>query len=159
MTARPKATKPKPRRTPRAAALNGHPPKWTAARLMAEAELARTEAYAPYSRFRVGAALLARNGRVYRGCNVENASFGLSACAERTAVWKAVSEGVRDFVAVAVTAGDSGGASPCGSCRQVMHEFSPRMIVYWRDGSGRVVRRRLDSLLERAFDLRIKESK
>jgi len=138
---------------------NGRVRRWTGARLMAEAEIARKTAYAPYSRFHVGAALLTRNGRVFHGCNVENASFGLSACAERTAVWKAVSEGVRDFVAIAVTAGEAGGASPCGSCRQVMHEFAPRMLVYWRDGSGRIVRRRLGALLERAFDFKRKESK
>ena len=75
-------------------------PAFTPAQLMAEAEIARTHAYAPYSRFRVGAALLTANGRVVHGCNVENASFGLSICAERNALWKAVSEGVREFVAV-----------------------------------------------------------
>jgi len=122
--------------------------------LMGEAERARTEAYAPYSRFRVGAALLLSDGRVVRGCNVENASFGLSICAQRNAVWKAVSEGVREFVAVAVTAGRAGDASPCGACRQVLHEFAPGLTVYWRDARGRIVRRRLGALLEHAFTLK-----
>jgi cytidine deaminase len=121
------------------------------ARLMAEAEKARARAYAPYSKFAVGAALLTRGGRVIHGCNVENASFGLSICAERNAVWKALSEGEREFVAVAVTAGRSGGASPCGACRQVLHEFAPDLVVYWRDGRGGIVRAKLARLLESPF--------
>lgn len=124
-----------------------------AARLMAEAGRARKHAYAPYSGFAVGAALLTRQGRVITGCNVENSSFGLSVCAERNAVWKALSEGERDFVAIAVTAGRGEEASPCGSCRQVMHEFAPHLQVLWRDARGGIVARPLDSLLERAFDL------
>ena len=125
----------------------------TPERLMAEADRARRRAYAPYSEFAVGAALLTRAGRVVHGCNVENASFGLCMCAERTAALKAVSEGEREFTAVAVTAGRGEGSSPCGSCRQFLHEFSPRMWVYWRDARGRIVRRRLDALLPEAFDL------
>lgn len=120
---------------------------------MAEAEIARKTSYAPYSRFRVGAALMTRDGRVYHGCNVENASLGLTICAERNAVWKAVSEGVRDFVAVAVTAGEGAGASPCGACRQVLHEFSPKTMVVWRDGRGRLVSRALGKLLDRPFSM------
>ncbi|TMQ48363.1 MAG: cytidine deaminase [Candidatus Eisenbacteria bacterium] len=121
------------------------------ARLMADAEKARAQAYAPYSKFKVGAALLTRGGRIVHGCNVENASFGLSICAERNAVWKAVSEGERDFVAVAVTAGRAGGASPCGACRQVLHEFAPGLVVYWRDGEGRIVERTIGDLLREPF--------
>lgn len=118
---------------------------------MAEAERARANAYAPYSRFPVGAALLTGSGRVYHGCNAEISSFGLSMCAERTAAWKAVSEGERDFVAVAVTAGRGRAASPCGACRQVLHEFGPGMVVLWRGPGGRVMRRTLDRLLADAF--------
>lgn len=125
----------------------------TAEALMAEAERARRRAYAPYSRFRVGAALLLADGRVVHGCNVENASYGLSICAERNALWKAVSEGARDFVAVAVTAGPGHGAEPCGACRQVLHEFAPGLRVYWRDHRGGIVRRRLTALLASPFDL------
>jgi cytidine deaminase len=119
---------------------------------MAEAERARQTAYAPYSRFLVGAALLSADGRVFRGCNVENSSFGLSICAERNAMWRAIGEGAREFVAVAVTAGPKRGASPCGACRQVLHEFAPRLWVIWRDGRGRPIKRRLNALLAEAFD-------
>lgn len=119
--------------------------------LMLEAEKARRAAYAPYSRFAVGAALLTKSGRVVLGCNVENSSFGLSCCAERTAVFKAVSEGEREFAAIAVTAGARQGAAPCGACRQVLHEFAPDLWVYFRGPRGAVVRRRLKALLADAF--------
>jgi len=121
--------------------------------LMAEAVKARKRAYAPYSRFAVGAALLTKEGSVYLGCNVENASYGLTICAERNAVWKAVSEGVTEFVAIAVTARDGRGAPPCGSCRQVLHEFAPNALVYWRDARGRILKRKLTELLPNAFNL------
>ncbi len=121
--------------------------------LMAEAERALEHAYAPYSRFRVGAALLTRSGRVVHGCNVENASFGLSICAERNAVFRSVCDGERDFVAVAIVDAQGHGASPCGACRQVLHEFAPGLIVYWRDARGRIVRKRLSELLGSPFDL------
>ena len=121
--------------------------------LMAEAVKARKRAYAPYSRFPVGAALLTKDGRVYHGCNVENASYGLTICAERNAVWKAVSEGVTEFSAIAVTARDGRGAPPCGSCRQVLHEFAPHALVYWRDARGRILKRKLTELLPDTFNL------
>ena len=90
-----------------------------------EAREARNHAYAPYSSFKVGAALLAKDGRVFRGCNVENASYGLCLCAERAAFARAVSEGCRahDFVALAVIGDTEGPISPCGACRQVMVEL------------------------------------
>jgi cytidine deaminase len=121
--------------------------------LMAEAVKARKRAYAPYSRFAVGAALLAKDGSVHLGCNVENASYGLTICAERNAVWKAVSEGVTEFAAIAVTARDGLGAPPCGSCRQVLHEFAPNALVYWRDARGRILKRKLTELLPSALNL------
>lgn len=97
-------------------------------KLVAAALAARDGAYAPYSHFHVGAALLTLDGKIYTGCNVENASYGASNCAERTAFFKAVSEGERSFQAIAVTGGAAGGepedfAYPCGICRQVMQEF------------------------------------
>ena len=85
---------------------------------------ARENAYAPYSNFKVGAALLASNGRVFTGCNVENATYGLTVCAERVALWKALSEGEREFVAIAVVADGERPPSPCGACRQLLWEFS-----------------------------------
>ncbi|HFD40388.1 MAG TPA: cytidine deaminase [Anaerolineae bacterium] len=93
----------------------------TDADLIALARQARERAYAPYSRFAVGAALLSRSGRVFTGCNVENAAYPLCTCAERAAVVKAVSEGEREFVAIAVVT--ASGATPCGACRQILREF------------------------------------
>jgi len=129
------------------------------AALMLAADRARARAYAPYSEFPVGAALLLKDGRVVTACNVENASYGLAVCAERNAVFKAVSEGNRDFVAVAVTAREGRGAPPCGSCRQVLHEFAPDMMVYWRDPRGKIVGRKLRYLLAMPFDLKMLKGK
>lgn len=94
---------------------------------------ARRKASAPYSGFAVGAALATRSGKVFTGANVESASFGLTCCAERVALFKAVSEGARDFVAVAVVARMDGGAMPCGACRQLLAEYAPRATVYVAD--------------------------
>ena len=121
------------------------------AQLMAEADRARASAYAPYSGFAVGAALLTRGGKVVHGCNVENASFGLSMCAERNAIAKAIGEGLDHFEAIAVSSGPGKGLTPCGSCRQVLHEFAPHIWVLWRNGHGGVTRRRLESLLAEPF--------
>jgi len=93
----------------------------TDAELVALAEQVRERAYAPYSGFPVGAALLGRSGKVFTGCNVENAAYPLTTCAERTAVTKAVSEGEREFEAIAVVTAT--GATPCGACRQILREF------------------------------------
>ena len=97
--------------------------------LMSKAKKASFNAYVPYSRFPVGAALECTDGAVFTGCNVENASFGLSICAERTAIFKAVSEGVRDFQALAVWVESDTIFPPCGACRQVLSEFAPRIPV------------------------------
>lgn len=105
--------------------------------LIAEARRAREHAYVPYSRFPVGAALLTDDGAVFRGCNVENASYGLTNCAERTALFKAVSEGKRRFAALAVIADTPGPVAPCGACRQVMAELCPPdMKVYLANLKG-----------------------
>ena len=95
---------------------------------------ASQHAYMPYSNYRVGAALLTAGGEVYGGCNIESASFTPTVCAERTALFKAVSEGHRDFTAIAVVTRDAG--SPCGVCRQMMYEFSPDMRVILADLEG-----------------------
>ncbi|MBM3863117.1 MAG: cytidine deaminase [Verrucomicrobia bacterium] len=95
---------------------------------------ARQNAYAPYSSFAVGAALLAADGRIFTGCNVENLSYGLTCCAERVAVGSAIAAGAREFVAMAVVADTQTPISPCGACRQVMTEFSvPTVILANRD--------------------------
>ncbi len=91
--------------------------------LIDEAIAASKQAYVPYSHFHVGAALLTTDGKIYRGCNIENASYGLTNCAERTAIFKAVSEGDKQFSAIAVVGDTDGPISPCGACRQVLAEF------------------------------------
>lgn len=95
--------------------------------LLKRAIEAREYAYAPYSHYRVGAALLTKSGKIYTGCNIENVAYTPSNCAERTAIFKAVSEGERDFKAIAVAT--INGVAPCGVCRQVMREFGPDLIV------------------------------
>lgn len=94
-------------------------------KLVALAKEAMQNAYVPYSHFKVGAALLAKDGTVFKGCNIENASYGATNCAERTAIFKAVSEGYREFEKIAVVASSGDYASPCGICRQVLFEFLP----------------------------------
>jgi len=91
-------------------------------------------AYSPYSRFRVGAALLTGSGKVFTGCNVENASYGLTICAERVAVFNAISEGEKELLSIAICS--DGAAYPCGACRQVLHEFSPGLVVILGDSAG-----------------------
>jgi cytidine deaminase len=117
--------------------------------LIAKAMEAREKAHAPYSHFTVGAALLAKSGRVYTGCNVENASYGLSICAERAAVFKAVSEGERDFEAIAVVT--EKGVTPCGACRQVLMEFGEDIQVIVADEAGGYQVFGLPELLPEAF--------
>ena len=124
--------------------------------LLENAEKARKNAYAPYSNFSVGAALLTKDGKVYTGCNVENASFSPTNCAERTAFFKAISEGERDFEAIAVAGGkigeESGFCAPCGVCRQVMLEFcSPDFKIILKDEKS-VKIYLLSELIPIAFD-------
>ncbi len=105
--------------------------------LMAAAREASGRAYAPYSRFHVGAAVLADDGRVFTAANVENASYGLTSCAERNAIFAAVSAGVRHVIAVAIHTPTAQPVSPCGACRQVIQEFGPNVtVVSCCDGGG-----------------------
>ena len=124
--------------------------------LLTLAAAMRERAYAPYSRYQVGAAVLTDDGRLVGGCNVENASYGLSNCAERTAIFAAVAQGARGVRAVAVAT--EVGGSPCGACRQVMHEFAPDGVdvpVYLLDKDGAVVRETtVAELLPYGFRLR-----
>jgi len=110
--------------------------KINAAKLIRAAARARKQAVAPYSKFRVGAALLTRSGEIITGANVESASYGLTCCAERVALFKALTEGKKDFVAVAVVARVSGGAMPCGACRQLLAEYAPDARVFVADSQA-----------------------
>lgn len=120
------------------------------------AEEAMARAYAPYSGYKVGAALLCQDGSVYQGCNIENASFSPTVCAERTAFFKAISEGKRDFSAIAVVGGKDGNITgyfpPCGVCRQVMREFCrDEFPIYLSDGNGNILTKTLAELLPLSF--------
>jgi cytidine deaminase len=120
--------------------------------LLGRAREARAHSYAPYSNFPVGAALLSAEGRVFTGTNVENASYGLTTCAERTAVVKAVSEGARDFVAIAIIGPqDDLPCPPCGSCLQILHELAPGIEVVTPDEGGAARARHLSELLPAPF--------
>jgi cytidine deaminase len=103
--------------------------------LIAAAAKARKLAVAPYSKFPVGAALLTKHGEIITGANVESASYGLTCCAERVALFKALTDGRRDFVAVAVVARTDGGALPCGACRQLLAEYAPHAWVFTADSA------------------------
>jgi cytidine deaminase len=113
---------------------------------------ARENAYAPYSGFQVGAALLCADGTVYTGVNIENAAYGPSICAERTAIFKAISEGHRDFVKIAVTC-DREYCRPCGTCRQVMMEHAPDLEILMGSLDGSFKRTTIRDLLPEAFAL------
>lgn len=108
-------------------------PKLNKHQLIAAAIRARQNAVAPYSKFQVGAALLTRSGRVVGGANVESASYGLTCCAERVALFKALTEGEREFTAIAVVARAPNGAMPCGACRQLLAEYAPGATVFTAD--------------------------
>ncbi|HXB56192.1 MAG TPA: cytidine deaminase [Vicinamibacteria bacterium] len=115
---------------------------------------ARRRAHAPFSHFKVGAALRARSGEIVTGCNVENASYGLTLCAERVAVFKAVSEGIRAFDAVAVVTASPRLTPPCGACRQILWEFCGDVWVNLSDLKGHTRTLRLSELLPFPFDSR-----
>lgn len=125
--------------------------------LVALAKEARARAYTPYSGFAVGAALLCRDGRIYQGCNIENAAFGPTICAERVAVFKAVYDGERDFAAIAVAGGKAGEEitglfPPCGVCRQVLREFCGLdLMLYMAKENGEYEARTLGEMLPMSF--------
>ena len=120
--------------------------------LVAAALAARDHAHAPYSKFRVGAALEDASGRIYSGCNIENATFGLTLCAERVAVFKAVSEGARHFRRIAVAADTGNLTPPCGACRQILWEFCGDIEVLLANPRGKSESLRLKDLFPRPFD-------
>ncbi len=120
--------------------------------LIGRAIEARSKAYAPYSNFKVGAAVVAENGEVFIGCNVESASYGLTVCAERVAIWKAVSEGATRFTEIAVVADTEELTPPCGVCRQIIWEFCGDIPVTLANLKGRSETIQMRELLPRAFD-------
>jgi cytidine deaminase len=126
--------------------------------LLKAAQQATERAYAPFSKFYVGAAILTQQGEVFTGCNVENSSFGLTNCAERTAIFSAVAAGAlsaeQDLVAIAVVNREGTVCSPCGACRQVIFEFGPEAVVIYRAHSGEVAQTMARELLPEGFRLR-----
>jgi cytidine deaminase len=124
--------------------------------LIQRARDAQKHAYAPYSRFTVGAALLAEDGRIFSGCNVENSTFGATICAERTAVFTAVCHGARQFMKIAIVSDDDEPVMPCGSCRTVLFEFSPDIEIIAVGSSGRMEKIQLSQLYPKGFRLKTK---
>jgi cytidine deaminase len=128
-------------------------PTSTPDQLVRAAARARQNAVAPYSKFLVGAALLTRRGKIITGANVESASYGLTCCAERVALFKALTEGQKDFVAIAVVTRVPGGAMPCGACRQLLAEYAPHATIYVADSRAlkRIREFQIADLLPGAF--------
>jgi len=121
--------------------------------LIAAALAARENAFAPYSKFRVGAAIEDSDGRIHTGCNVENSTYGLTVCAERVAVFKAVSEGVRKFRRVAIAADTDSLTPPCGACRQILWEFCGDIEIVLVNPRGKTETHRLKDLFPKPFDV------
>ena len=128
-------------------------------RLVEAARAAREFAIAPYSGFKVGAALLARDGRIIGGCNVENASYGLTMCAERVALLKALSDGIRDFTTIAVVADTANPTPPCGPCRQLLWEYCGDILVIMSNLTAITGQLQMRDLLPLPFDGRLLEKK
>jgi cytidine deaminase len=123
--------------------------------LIGAAKMVRLNARAPHSGFKVGAALETRKGRIYGGCNVENATYGLTVCAERVAIWKALSEGETEFRRIAVVADSDSLTPPCGACRQIIWEYCGDIEVLLANLGGKKVRYRVSELLPLPFDKRL----
>ena len=122
--------------------------------LIEAATVARLQSVAPFSNFKVGAALQTKAGKVFTGCNIESASYGLTVCAERVAIWKALSEGERDFTGLAVVADTETLTPPCGTCRQIIWEFAKHASIVLANLRGQREEVHILDLLPRAFDAR-----
>ncbi len=122
--------------------------------LIETAKKARLQSVAPFSNFLVGAAVKTAAGKVYTGCNIESASYGLTVCAERVAIWKALSEGERDFAELAIVADTTTLTPPCGTCRQIIHEFCKNARIVLANLGGETQECSIKELLPRAFDAR-----
>jgi len=119
--------------------------------LVSRAKTAKRFSHSPYSKFRVGAALLAEDGTIFTGCNIENSSYGLTVCAERTAIFKAVSEGTRHFTAIAIATDEDAFTPPCGACRQVMMDLAGDIDVILTRKNGNMKKLKLAELLPHPF--------
>jgi cytidine deaminase len=122
--------------------------------LIETAKAARLQSVAPFSKFLVGAAVKTKAGKVYTGCNIESASYGLTVCGERVAIWKALSEGEREFIELAIVADTESLTPPCGTCRQIIHEFCEDATIVLANLHGETETCTIDELLPRAFDAR-----
>jgi len=121
-------------------------------RLVESAKRAQKYSYSPYSAMKVGAAILTDDGNIYTGCNIENSSFGLTICAERTAIFKAISEGKRKFGAIAISSKGASPIPPCGACRQVLHDLTGDIDIVLTDKNNRIVVIRLSMLFPYPFE-------
>ena len=129
----------------------------TANKLIEAAQAAREKAFAPYSKFKVGAALKTKSGKIYTGCNIENASYGLTMCAERVAIYKAISEGENEFTEIVVVADTDELTSPCGACRQIIWEFCGDIPVVLSNLQNKTETLPMKNLFPKAFDAKILE--
>ena len=127
--------------------------------LIEAAKRARLQSVAPFSNFLVGAAVKAGSGKVYTGCNIESASYGLTVCAERVAIWKGLSEGERQFTELAVVADTENLTPPCGTCRQIIWEFARNATIVFANLNGKTEEFHIADLLPRAFDARFLKKK
>jgi cytidine deaminase len=127
-------------------------------KLIETAKAARLQSVAPFSKFLVGAAVKTAAGKVYTGCNIESASYGLTVCAERVAIWKALSEGERQFTELAIVADTDQLTPPCGTCRQIIHEFCDKATIVLANLTGETQTCDIEELLPRAFDARFLSS-
>jgi cytidine deaminase len=113
---------------------------------------ARQKAWAPFSKFKIGAAILTKDGKIYTGCNIESASYGLTVCAERVAIWKAISDGQKEFIGIAIVADTEDLTPPCGACRQIIWEFCNDIIVILANLQDQRRTFKASELLPNAFD-------
>ena len=120
-------------------------------KLYKKAKETRKNAYVPYSNFKVGSSLLVKEGNIFTGCNIENASFGMTMCAERVAVFQAVSQGFNDFEILLLTADTKELISPCGACRQVINEFGNNIDIYMSNLEGKIKKTSINKLLPESF--------
>jgi len=127
-------------------------------KIILKSQQAREKAYAPYSNFKVGAAVLTTSGKIYTGCNIESSSYGLSICAERVALFKAVSEGEKDFIAIAIATSSQNYCPPCGACRQILWDLAPEIKVLLVSDSKNFQLLQMSDLFSYAFDKKFLEN-